>query len=336
MIMYNRKLVIFYIIASVIVCFTAPEIFADWNWGAKYAGEFMTLGADAGSAAMGETGLAYGRGAAAGYWNPAGIMGISGGAFTAMHANRFSGVVKYDFLSAAQRFSDREVIGLTIFRLGVDDIPITALEDPSSPLSEDNIVVVEEWTTDSEMALVGTYALQWRKNIAWGVNGKLLSKSVGDNQAFGLGFDVGARWRASPSFIVGGKIADVTTTYLGWDTGHNELLLPSVSVGVMKRFVLPRLEAEMTLVGDMIFRGENRGEADQFAAGFFSGETHLGLEYTIKNTLSLRGGLDTDRFTAGAGLRIGPVEADYAFQAHQGLGESHRISLGYYWKGNPF
>ena len=74
---------------------------------------------------------------------------------------------------------------------------------------------------------------------------------------------------------------------------------------------------------------------EQFSAGALSGETHVGIEYTIKNTVSLRGGMDTERFTAGAGLSIGPVAADYAYQSHDGLGESHRISLAYCWKGNP-
>jgi len=319
----------------IILLFNAGIAQADWDFGAKYAGEFMTLGADAASAALGESGIAYASGAASAYWNPAGIIDTHGGAFSAMHANRFAGIVKYDFLAAAQRFSPKEVFALTLFRLGIDDIPLTALEDPSSPLSEDNIVIAEKWTTDSEIAFIATYATQWKKHIAWGVNGKLLSKKVGNNQAFGIGFDAGARWYAAPSFTAGVKIADLTTTYLGWDTGHNELILPSASLGIMKRFHLRKLEADLTIVSDVVFRGENRRQADQFAWGVFSGETHLGLEYTIKNTLSLRGGLDTDRFTAGAGLKIGPVQADYAFQAHQGLGESHRISLSCRWQGNP-
>lgn len=318
---------------SILLMFSPAS--ADWEFGAKYAGEFMSLGADARSAAMGETGTAFTGSASAAYWNPASLTDIDGGAATVMHANRFSGVVKYDFISAAQRFSEREVFGLTLFRLGIDDIPITMLEDPSSPISPENPVLVEEWTTDSELALVGTYALQWRDKWSLGVNGKLISKKVGDNQALGLGFDAGARYALTPSFLVGGRIADVTTTYLGWDTGRNELILPSASIGIMKKFSLRRLEADLALAVDVNFRGENRGEVEQFSAGALSGETHVGIEYTIKNTVSLRGGMDTERFTAGAGLSIGPVAADYAYQSHDGLGESHRISLAYCWKGNP-
>lgn len=325
-----------FFLAVAIDVFDANTVRADVDFGAKYAGEFMTLGADSRASAMGESGTAFGGGPASAYWNPASLVDLEGGGIVAMHANRFSGVVKYDFISAAQRYSDKEVFSLTIFRLGVDDIPITALEDPSSPLSVENVVVVDEWVSDSELALIGTYAFDWRKKWSLGVNGKILSKKVGDNSAFGLGFDVGARCRYSSDLFFGARISDVTTTFLGWDTGHNEFILPSISIGVVKLFSLERMEADLNLACDIVLRGENRGEADQFDYGRLSGEAHLGLEYVVQNTLALRAGLDRGYFTAGAGVRIEPVSVDYAFQAHQGLGESHRVSLCLLWNGNPF
>lgn len=309
---------------------------ADTDFGAKYAGEFMTLGAGSRASGMGETGTAFGGGPASAYWNPASLVDIEGGGILAMHANRFSGVVKYDFISAAQRYSESDVFSLTIFRLGVDDIPITALEDPSSPLGLGNVVVVDEWTSDSELAVIGTYAFDWRKKWALGVNGKILSKKVGDNSAFGLGFDVGARYKHSSNLFFGARISDVTTTFLGWDTGHNEFILPSVSIGLVKLFSLERKDADLNFAFDMVLRGENRGEADQFDYASLSGEAHFGLEYVVQKTLALRAGMDREYFTAGAGVRIGPASADYAFQAHQGLGESHRVSLCLHWNGNPF
>ncbi len=308
---------------------------ADWDLGAKYAGEFLTLGADARASAMGESGSAFSGSPAAAYWNPASLIDIDGGGLLAMHANRFGGVVKYDFLAAAQRFSEKEVFGITILRLGVEDIPITTLSDPHSPISPENIVEVEKWATNSEIALIGTYAFHWKTNWSLGLNGKILSKKVGDNQALGLGFDIGSRYRYSDNLYFGAKISDVTTTFLGWDTGHNELILPSLALGAAVPFRLERLDADLNLACDIVFRGENRGEADQFDWGRFSGEAHLGLEYVIMRTVSLRTGLDRDYFTAGAGLRFGPFSADYAYQSHEGLGESHRVSVGFFWRGNP-
>jgi len=309
---------------------------ADLEFGAKYAGEFLTVGADARASAMGETGVAATLGVSATYWNPASLTNVPGGGALLMHADRFSGIVKYDFLSAAQRYSDKEVFGITFLRLGVDDIPLTALEDPSSPISDENIVYVKEWTTDSEMALIGTYAFNWKENWSLGVNAKIISKLVGDNSAFGLGFDIGAIYTLTPTTFIGGRITDVTTTFIAWDTGHQELLLPSVAVGVYKTISLKKLEADVNIAADFVVRGENRGEADQFSAGILSGDAHIGLEYLVKKTFALRAGMDREYFTAGAGLYIGSFLVDYAYQSHEGLGESHRVSLGYNWQGNPF
>jgi hypothetical protein len=48
--------------------------------------------------------------------------------------------------------------------------------------------------------------------------------------------------------------------------------------------------------------------------------------------LALRGGLLGDNITAGAGISISSVTLDYAFQPHEELGNTHRVSLGLSWK----
>jgi hypothetical protein len=320
----------------IVFCVFTSSALADIDVGAKYANEFLTLGADGRASAMGESGVAFSPAIVAGYRNPALLNDLQGGAVIALHADRFAGLVKYDFIALGQRFSPKEVFSLTILRLAVDNIPYTTLEDPSSPIGVDNIVLVDKWVSDSEMALIGAYAFQWRKNLALGVNGKMLSKKVGDNQALGLGFDLGAKLEVTNTFLIGAKLSDVTTTFLAWDTGHNELILPSLSLGFAKFFPLQRTQADLNLAVDVVVRGENRGSADQFHYSTFSSDLHLGAEYIVLKTLSLRAGLDRQYFTAGAGLRLGAFNTDYAFQSHQGLGESHRVSLCYHWKGNPF
>jgi len=332
----STKLISRLVLTTAALITLAAAASADWDFGAKYGGEFMTLGSDARSSAMGETGTAFGGSAASAYWNPAALASLQGGAFTAMHADRFAGVVKYDFLSAAQKYSPTEAAAVTLYRLGVDDIPITVLQDPTSPLSVTNPVIVRRWTADAEMAVIAAYAFQRTPQLSLGASAKLLSKKVGYNQALGIGFDAGAIYQVSRSFYAGARLADITTTYLGWDSGHNEIIFPTMSAGVLKTFALPRLEADLTLTADVILRTENRGDIDQFAAGPFSGEARFGMEYTIERTLSLRGGFDSDNFTAGAGLRIAKINLDYAYQSHADLGASHRVSLSYSWKRNIF
>ena len=89
--------------------FLLTEAQADWDFGAKYANEFLTLGSDARASAMGETGVAFGRGVSAGYWNPATLTQIPGGGVMGMHADRFSGIVKYE-----KRGRDRKQVSVNL------------------------------------------------------------------------------------------------------------------------------------------------------------------------------------------------------------------------------
>ena len=246
-----------------------------------------------------------------------------------MHADRFAGVVKYDFFGAAQRLSSNEVIALTIFNLRVDDIPITAI-------NPDNVVQAVKWTSDMETALSGSYSRRFSDKLYAGGSGKIISKRVADHQAWGIGFDLGMRYNFKDWLKLGLKLSDITTTLLAWDTGLKEVLLPSAALGFSLQKEMPSLEAELSIAGDIVLRGEDRGEADELQMGIITADTHLGLEYVINRTLSLRVGRDREYLTAGAGLKLGPVNADYAFQAHSDLGDSHRVSLSYLWSNRPF
>ncbi len=61
----------------------------------------------------------------------------------------------------------------------------------------------------------------------------------------------------------------------------------------------------------------------------YSPELHIGAEYTILDVLSLRGGAASElsAYSAGVGIAIGPVQADYAVVSHLDLGLSHTFSV---------
>ena len=61
----------------------------------------------------------------------------------------------------------------------------------------------------------------------------------------------------------------------------------------------------------------------------FPAEVRLGAEFLPAGFLALRGGISTDPSTcsAGIGIRISPVEIEYAFTRHQELGFTHRFGL---------
>jgi len=66
----------------------------------------------------------------------------------------------------------------------------------------------------------------------------------------------------------------------------------------------------------------------------FSRDAHAGVEWQPHHVLSLRGGwtkdlqgLDGSRWSAGLGLRWGPLVAEYTFQDHPALDPTHRFGL---------
>ena len=92
---------------------------------AKYAGEFISLGVGARALSMGGAFVALANDVTAGYWNPAGLSHMVYPQVTLMHAEQFGSLVNYDYGAVAMPFGTNASLGLSIIRLGVDDIPDT-------------------------------------------------------------------------------------------------------------------------------------------------------------------------------------------------------------------
>ncbi len=67
----------------------------------------------------------------------------------------------------------------------------------------------------------------------------------------------------------------------------------------------------------------------------FPAEIRLGAELVLGGVFSLRGGVSTypSAFSAGAGIRLGPADIEYAFCAHQELGFTHHVGLSVHLGG---
>ncbi len=93
----------------------------------KYSNEFLNVGAGARGLAMGSAQIASTKDETAGYWNPAGLTGIKDHPSVGlMHAEYFSGIAKYDYLSAGIPIQDnRRALGISLIRFAVDEIPNT-------------------------------------------------------------------------------------------------------------------------------------------------------------------------------------------------------------------
>ena len=91
----------------------------------KYAGEFLAIGVGGRALGMGGAYVALVNDVTAGYWNPALLSKINYPQFSLMHDERFGDLVNYDYGSIGIPFGSNASLGLSIIRMGIDDIADT-------------------------------------------------------------------------------------------------------------------------------------------------------------------------------------------------------------------
>ncbi len=319
----------------------------------KYAGAFMENGGGARALAMGGAFTAVADDPSTAFWNPAGLSHQQERSLLVMHAERFGDLIDRDFAVYAQPVDwtlfggASGGVGVSVIRLGVDDIPFTDhLRDQLDTNGDGRVDDAElrglldlqdeiEFKSDQELALLVSYGEDLGN---WRVGGslKFIRQSVGDFSSLGIGADVGllrpSIWR---HLDFGVKFQDLTSTYLSWSTGRNERISPAVVPGLAWRQPLPQWDMDLILAGSLETRFENRGEADQYSSGSLSANAHVGLEVGFSHKVYLRTGFDSGwgsgDLTAGAGFRLDPLTVDYAYAGDTlDIDEvTHRISVSF-------
>lgn len=298
--------------------------------GAKYAGEFLSIGYGSRALGMGASYVSIAEGGFSCFWNPAATAtGEHRLEFT--HAGNFDGLVNYDALGYS-RPGRGHGLGLVALRLSVGDIPLTnqalidlngnGAMDPGERLDYSKIST----TSDAETAVLLNYSRKMLPGLNWGVNAKVVNKSVGDNSAWGLGLDAGLLAFMPYGIRLGLNLQDATTTYLAWDTGTKEVINPTAKIGASIR---PPFSKSLTISLDADLRLENRGPAANISLGTASADIRAGAEYWIRNRVALRLGSDQGSLAAGAGLKLGRFCFDYAYLGHAELKGSTRVSASY-------
>jgi len=326
-----------YILLFVLPIFICSNLFAGGFGTAKYAGEFLALGVGSRSLGMGGAFVAVTRGVTSGYWNPAGLAFMDYPEIMLMHSRQFAGVVNYDYGSVGLPVGRRSSLGFSLIRVGVDDIKKTALPNPEIGIGETyvdengqlvrNTPFVDGTFGSTDYALYITYAKKVSGRFSFGGNVKLINRSIGDNSAWGVGFDVGIIYNPVSKLTIGANLQDVTSTLIAWDTGKRELITPSLRTGVTYPIAFSLAGGQVQPALDFIFRFENRDKSAAGSLGIASVDVNLGWEYRYKDAFSLRiGSTEVGDFTAGAGLHFPKLHIDYAFLSHEDLGNTHRIS----------
>ncbi len=317
----------------------------------KYSNEFLNIGAGARGLAMGGAQVATAKDGTAGYWNPAGLSEVRNApAVTAMHAEYFAGIGKYDFASLALPLKDnKRTIGISVLRFAVDDIPNTLfLVEPDGTVNYNNIRTF----SSADYAFLLSYSQILKddgdKKLTVGGNTKIIYRKVGTfANAWGFGLDVGVQYKTK-KWQLGLAARDVTTTFNAWsfnftDQEKEVLYLTNNDIPVKStELTAPRLIAggaytfdlgkKTTLIAeanlDFTFDGKRN---TVISSNPISIDPRVGVEASFNNVFFLRGGISnfqralkdgdtTDQKkvwiyqpAVGAGFRVGNVNIDYAF-----------------------
>ncbi|MBW7996684.1 MAG: hypothetical protein FVQ81_09005 [Candidatus Glassbacteria bacterium] len=304
----------------------------------KYAGEPFSIGVGARGLGMGSAFHTLATGPEALYWNPAGLSRTEGErphSFVFMHSERFGGEVSYNFVGYSRRLEQRETpltVALGLIHLGVGGIPVTGLPDPDRPPGEDNRPVIERYVSKNDFALIAGLGRKLGERHHIGANFKLLHERYLDVTATGFGFDIGAVFAAEfrgVSLLWSLSARDVTTSFLAFSTGKREYIKPWLSGGVALAegvripggLLRPAVEISVPL--------ESRRRNYRSDSRYLMSLLHLGAEYSMYERMFLRGGLDENNPSFGAGFILRGLAADYAWVGHRDLEQTHRVSLGY-------
>lgn len=240
----------------------------------KYSNEFLKIGVGARAFGMGNAMSAVADDVTAAYWNPAGLTNMDTVAQASlMHSSYFANVATYNYAGLVLPIDSTHRFGISLIRLGVDDIPNTL-----DLVSNGNIdyTKVKSFNT-ADFAALFSYA--WRlkrvRGLSFGTNVKIIYRGVGRfANAWGFGLDLAAKYRIK-DLSIGLNILDATRTYNMWTfntetfeqafiaTGNSipqnsvELTNPALRVGLAYRlFAKNKISALLAADTDWTFDGQ--------------------------------------------------------------------------------
>ena len=291
----------------------------------KYAGEIFQLGAGVRNFALGNCGLTDDNTFAPGYWNSALLTQISENKFEIMHAEEFTGLLKYDTASAV--WGKVTKFSAVFSYIGINDIPLTKLTNPDSVVSNDNRPY--EYKNINNSDFVGYFGFSRKiSNYNIGFTPKIAYRTLAEETGFGFGADISTYFVFSENLTAAVKIRDFFSTQILWSSGTHEIVNPSLDAETKFSFLLPLVKTESKIYFRSEIFTEGRNEASVISTGFLSLDPHFGFETKIKQNIDLLLGYDVDNITGGLSVNLKNWRLNYSMELDPDLENSHRISVG--------
>lgn len=308
------------IVIIIMILFAALELSAT-----KYAGEIFQLGAGVRNFALGNCGVTDVNSTGIAYWNSALLSLVDETRFELMHAEEYSGLLSYDTASAIWGKTNKFSVVLT--RIGIDDIPLTELNDPDQPISGSNRPYKYGSVNNSDIVVYFGLSRKFGKyNI--GFTPKFAYRNLADENGVGFGADISTFFILSEKTMLAVKLRDFFSTQILWGNGTHEIVNPSLDSEINHSFILPVFRRNSTAYLRTEIFAEGRDVSSSIALGPLSLDYHLGYEVNLHPTVDLFLGYDLTNITSGLKLNIKNWDINYSFEYDNELENSHRISVG--------
>jgi len=304
----------------VILIFLCSNLFAT-----KYAGEIFRMGAGVKNFALGNCGLTDENSYAPAYWNSALLIKATNNKFEIMHAEEYMGLLTYDTASAI--WGNENKFSLVITRIGIADIPLTKLTDPT--IEPDSLNRPYEYKSVNNSDLVVYFGFA-RKigNYNIGFTPKIAYRHLAEENGFGFGADISTFFELSEKWMIAAKIRDFFTTQILWGNGTHEIVNPGFDLETKYKFIFPVIKRSSNFYTGFEIFTENRGDASNISLSFFSLDYHLGLEMNIHEKADLYIGYDINHFTSGISIGYRNWKINYSLELDTNdLDNSHRVSI---------
>jgi hypothetical protein len=271
----------------------------------KYSNDYLTIGVGARAHGMANTMTASIGDGTAGFWNPAGLTRLGNFQLNAMHAEWFAGIAKYDYLSFGNSLKNNSAFGVSVIRMGIDNIPYTfRLIGSDGSVNYDNVTPFSA----ADYAILGSYAKHLGM-LRLGGSVKVVHRSIGRfAKAWGFGLDLGAQYETEGGFQLGLVARDVTSTFNAWKmnftdeekvilaSNGNELPVSSVE-STKPSFLLgtaynKALSEKISLVAALDFDLTTDGQRNTLVSSkVISIAPHVGAELGFSDRVFLRAGI---------------------------------------------
>jgi len=286
----------------------------------KYAGEIFRMGAGVKNFALGNLGLTDETANALSYWNSALLSLVENNRFEFMHAEEYSGLLKYDTFSAV--WGKHEKFSLLITRIGIDNIPLTKFDENSNrPYKYKSV------NNSDIVAYFGITRKYGKINL--GFTPKFAYRNLAEKNGYGFGADISTYHDFSDKIRIAMKMRDFFTTQILWENGTHEVVKPSFDIEFRFKFNFPILNNQAKVYSSSEVYTENRDYASLFSLNIFSFDPHFGFELPFSQSINFLMGYNIRNITAGITLYYQNWQINYGFENNSELDNSHRISIGY-------